>query len=62
MDTPPTSKELEFAIAMPKQWKYPGIDGISNEVFKNLGTEALKKCWNTDASPPPNRKPIMVPY
>ena len=68
MDTLLTYSELELAVSKLKLNKSPGIDEISNEMIKNLGTTARRKLldilnisWTTGKIPQIWRESIMVP-
>jgi ribonuclease HI len=68
MEKPITSRELEVAISKLKMRKSPGIDGVSNEMIKHLGSPAKTKllqifniCWTSGKVPQTWREAIMIP-
>src|ERR1700733_5697531 len=68
MGAPITIRELELAISKLKMRKSPGVDGVSNEMIKNLGTAAKTKllqifntCWTSGEVPQTWREAIMIP-
>ena len=67
LDGPPTKDEIAFALAKLKNYKTPGVDGISNEHLKHgsSGIEEyifslFEKIWNEEKIPEDWSKGVII--